>query len=187
MTFCNRVLACDEDDCDKYGFDWLPQWASRKFYDRRFELPVSKDVLFSGQAGKPEYAARTQLLNQILTDTEINTDLRISNVARDLGWDAYVRNLLDHTRILNPVGILKGLNTRTYETIYSGRLLLQQTAGNYRRHEKLLENVSNAIFFQDFNQLKDLIKKSRDYNIVESKFDDHNLFARMKSIGVEIK
>lgn len=187
MTFCNRVLACDEDDCDKYGFDWLPQWASRKFYDRRFELPVSKDVLFSGQAGKPEYAARTQLLNQILTDTEINTDLRISNVARDLGWDAYVRNLLDHTRILNPVGILKGLNTRTYEALYSGRLLLQQTAGNYRRHEKLLETVSNAIFFQDFNQLKDLIKKSRDYNIVESKFDDHNLFARMKSIGVEIK
>jgi hypothetical protein len=187
MTFCNRVLACDEDDCDKYGFDWLPQWASRKFYDRRSELPASNNVLFSGQAGKPEYAVRTQLLNQVLSDTDINIELRISNVSRDLGWDAYVENLLDHTRILNPVGILKGLNTRAYEAIYSGRLLLQQTAGTYRRHEKLLETVSNAIFFQDFNQLKDLIKKSKDYNIVESKFDDHSLFARMKSIGVEIK
>jgi len=187
MTFCNRVLACDEDDCDKYGFDWLPQWASRKFYDRRSEQPISSEVLFSGQAGKPEYATRTQLLNQIAADAEINTDLRISNMSRALGWDAYVGNLLDHTRVLNPVGVLKGLNTRAYEALYSGRLLLQQTVGNYGRHEALLKNVPNALFFQDFDQLKDLMKKSRDYKNSESVFDDHSLFSRMKMVGVEIK
>jgi hypothetical protein len=186
-TFCKRILACDEDDCDKYGFDWLPQWASRNFYDRRLLQPTKNEVLFSGQAGKPEYATRTQLLNQIASDKDINSDLIISNVSRELGWDAYISNLLDHTRILNPVGILKALNTRAYETVYSGRLLLQQKVGNYRRHEKLLSNDSNVVFFENFFQLKDIIIKTRKYDLCEGSYERHSLFARMKSIGVEIK
>ena len=186
-SFCNRILACDEDDCDKYGFDWLPQWASVKFYDRRAEKPITSDVLFSGQAGKPEYKIRTDLLNMFTQDAEIANELRISNISRDMGWDSYVGNFLDHSRVLNPVGILKGLNTRAYETIYSGRLLLQQTVGNYRRHEKLLDGVSNVLFFENFSDLKSMIIKSRDYAVSEGSFDDHNLFSRMRSIGVEIK
>jgi hypothetical protein len=186
-TFCNRILACDEDDCDKYGLDWLPQWASRKFYDKRDTLPGTTDVLFSGQAGKPEYAIRTQLLDEISKDPEVSGELRISNISRDLGWEAYVDNLLDHTRVLNPVGILKGLNTRAYETIYSGRLLLQQTVGKYKRHEKLLEGAGNVVFFENFSQLKDSIVKTRDYGLCEGSFESQSLFARMRSIGVEIK
>ena len=186
-TFCKRVLACDEDDCDKYGLDWLPQWASRKFNDRKSEPPASRDVLFSGQAGKPEYAVRTQLLNEISRDESVSLDLRISNVSRDLGWDTYVSNLLDHTRVLNPVGILKGLNTRAYETIYSGRLLLQQTLGRYNRHQRMLENVPNVRFFENFSQLRDMIIESRDYAVTDGSFEEHSLFARMKSIGVDIK
>jgi len=186
-TFCNRVLACDEDDCDKYRLDWLPQWASRKFYDKRNILPATTDVLFSGQAGKPEYAIRTQLLDEISKDNEVRIDLRISNISRELGWDSYVDNLLDHTRVLNPVGILKGLNTRAYETVYSGRLLFQQTVGSYKRHEKLLENVPNVRFFENFSQLKDMIVSSRDFSVKEGVFEEHSLFARMRSIGVEIK
>jgi hypothetical protein len=186
-TFCNRVLACDEDDCDKYGFDWLPQWASRKFYDKRSTLPTKAGVLFSGQAGKPEYAARTQLLNEISRDPDISGDLRISNVSRSLCWDSYVDNLLDYTRILNPVGVFKGLNTRAYEAIYSGRLLFQHTVGKYKRHEKLLEGAKNVIFFENSSQLKDSIVKTRDCALCEGSFESQSLFARMRSIGVEIK
>lgn len=186
-TFCKRILACDEDDCDKYRLDWLPQWASRKFYDRRAENPITSDVLFSGQAGKPEYRVRTELLNKISQDSEISRDLRISNISRDLGWDAYVSNLLGHTRVLNPVGILKGLNTRAYEAVYSGRLLFQQTVGKYKRHEKILENSSNVIFFENFSELKSAIISSREYKIADSSFEEHSLFSRMKSIGIDIK
>jgi hypothetical protein len=186
-TFCSRILACDEDDCDKYRFDWLPQWASSKFYDRREKTPRTNEVLFSGQAGLPEYKTRNELLEQITLDPDISGDLRISNISRDLGWDAYVENLLGHTRVLNPVGILKGLNTRAYETIYSGRLLFQQTVGKYRRHEDLLKGENCVVFFENFSQLKDRIVKSRGYHVSQGNFADHSLFARMKSLGVMIK
>ena len=186
-TFCNRILACDEDDCDKYGFDWLPQWASCKFHERKGVLPESSSVLFSGQAGKPEYKIRTDLLNEIIADTDVRNDLKISNVSRDLGWDSYVENLLSHTRVLNPVGILKGLNTRAYETVYSGRLLLQQTVGSYKRHERLLAGVPNVVFFENFSQLKNSIVMSREYSLCDGSFEDHSLFSRMRSIGVEIR
>lgn len=182
-TFCNRILACDEDDCDKYNLDWLPQWASRKFYDRRLVAPTRNEMLFSGQAGKPEYRVRTELLNDITSDAEVNEDLRISNISRDLGWEAYVDNLLSHTRVLNPVGILKGLNTRAYESLYSGRLLLQQTAGRYKRHEKLLESCDSVVFFENFSQLKDKILTSRNYAVGSGVFTGHSLHDRMKLIG----
>lgn len=186
-TFCNRILACDEDDCDKYGFDWLPQWASRKFFDSKNIEATRSEILFSGQAGKPEYKIRTELLNEILSDSDIKGDLRITNISRDLGWDNYVNNLLCHKRILNPVGILKGLNTRAYESIYSGRFLLQQTFGTYKRHEKLLENIENVFFFENFSQLRDRIVSSREIKVGNGIFLGHSLFDRMASIGVEIK
>jgi len=186
-TFCSRILACDEDDCDKYGFDWLPQWASCKFSEKKNIQPTNSGVLFSGQAGLPEYATRTALLNEILRDPEISGDLRISNVSRDLGWENYVDNLLSHTRILNPLGVLKGLNTRAYESIYSGRFLMQQTAGKYKRHQKMLEDVGNISFFENFSEVKEIFLKSRNCATNGGDFENHSLYSRMKSIGIVIK
>lgn len=188
-TFAKRIFASDESDCDKYNFEWLPQWASNHFYNKRHIKPINNSALFSGQSDKPEYAIRTQLLNSVKSDIEIANDLYISNRLRQFNWDNYVSNLLNHSRILNPIGTLMALNTRAYETIYSGRLLLQQTIGQYKRHEELLKNVPNVIFFENFNQLKQNLIKTRNFEIVdiETNFDDHSLIARMKSIGINIK
>ena len=187
QTFCNRILACDEDDCDKYGFDWLPQWASRKFFDIKNTTAHNSKIIFSGQAGKPEYKLRTDLLNNIASDQDIRDDLVISNLTRNLDWDSYVKNLINYSRVLNPVGILKGFNTRSYEVIYSGGLLLQQTIGTYKRHEKIFEEIENVFFFENFLQLKDKIVSSREFKKKDGLLLGHSLFDRMKLIGVEIK
>ena len=186
-TFCKRFLACDEDDCDKYGFDWLPQWASCKFHSKKNVLPTTTAALFSGQAAKPEYAVRTALLKEIVEDPELSGDLRITNLSRDLGWEAYVDNLLMHSRVLNPVGVLKALNTRAYESIYSGRLLLQQTVGEYNRHQSLLAETENVMFFENFSQLKELLVDTRSSSITHGSFEHHSIYARMRSIGVDVK
>jgi hypothetical protein len=186
-TFCKRLLACDEDDCDKYGIDWLPQWASCNFYERRFEQPSSEKILFSGQAGKPEYFARNVLLNSIYEDEILRERTSFTNFDRNLTWDSYVENLLKHHTVLNPVGVLKALNTRAFETVYSGRLLLQHTVGQYRRHENLLKDTENVFFFQDFSQLKEKVLSLEKVSLTSGNFSSHSLQARMKSIGVEIK
>lgn len=187
-TFCKRILACDEDDCDKYGLDWLPQWASPRFFHEKTPLPHSEKFLFSGQAGKPEYQMRNKLLEEINSDPVIGKDLIVSNVSRDLGWDKYIINLMEHRNILNPVGILRGLNTRAYETLYSGRVLLQHSAGEYKRHEKLLKDNTGALFFRDVSMLKEHLKNvlKVETNSILS-YTENSIFVRMKSIGIEIK
>lgn len=186
--FCDRILACDEDDCDKYGFDWLPQWASCVFYEKKTPPPNTGKFLFSGQAGKPEYRIRNELLNAILKDTTLKDHIVITNTSRSLGWDKYVQNLMSYPAVVNPFGVLKALNTRAYETLYSGRLLLQHKVGNYRRHEKMLKDVRHIIFFQNLQELKDAVK---NINVVKNSSNDfytsHSLYARMKNIGVNIK
>lgn len=186
--FCKRVLACDEDDCDTYGFDWLPQWASRKFYDQRATPVTSNSILFSGQAGGPEYHTRNLLLRSVLEDPHLSHRVEITNTRRSLDWDGYVENLLSHPTVLNPVGILRGLNTRAYEALYSGRALLQHTDGHYRRHEKMLESYSGVRFFRDIEGLREAVKSVAT---IESQADqaytNHSLYARMKSIGVDIR
>jgi len=185
--FCKRILACDEDDCDKYGLDWLPQWASNKFYENRMIKPTSNKILFSGQAGGPEYHARNVLLSSISNDLDISSSIEITNTKRNLSWNDYTKNLLNYNSVLNPIGILRALNTRAYETMYSGRVLLQQKFGSYARHEKLLED-SNVIFFESFEDLKKIILKS-DYSNCnpDLSYTNHSLYARMKSIGIDIK
>jgi hypothetical protein len=186
--FCKRVLACDEDDCDKYSLDWLPQWASKKFYDKKDVVPQDERILFSGQAGGPEYHTRNELLKSILSDPETKERLAITNVKRNLDWNQYVDNFLRHKVVLNPVGIVKALNTRAYEAIYSNRLLLQHTAGNYKRHQDLLKDCPSIFFFQDYEDLKkkigliDKLSPSSDHS-----YTNHSLYARMKSVGVDIK
>ena len=186
MTFCNRVLACDEDDCDKYGFDWLPQWASKRFYDQCDTPPTEEKILFSGQAGGPEYYARNELLRLIKEDSSLSNLVDVTNTKRSLTWDEYTDNLLKYQKVLNPVGILRGLNTRAFETLYSGRLLLQQTAGQYVRHENLLKHVSNIIFFKNFDELQAIVRESKNIVPDKSLYTQHSIYARMKSIGVDI-
>jgi len=188
-NFCKRTFACDEDDCDKYGFEWLPQWASRNFYDlRNSHEAISDKILFSGQAGIPEYQMRNILLSNIMTNDEMREKISITNTKRSFSWNDYIKNFLSHKTILNPVGILKGLNTRAYEALYSGRILLQHTAGIYSRHEKMLKDNPGVIFFKDHLELDDAIAEAENRSPnPELSFEEHSLFARMKSIGVSIK
>lgn len=185
--FVDQIYVCDEDDAQVYG-DWLPQWASRKFYDMKDMNVENSKYLFSGQAGKPEYQLRTQLLNNIFSDVYLKDHFQITNFSRDLGWDDYCRNFLSFSGVLNPIGILRGFNTRTYEVMYSGRTLLQQTAGKYSRHEKLLEGHPNAVLFETLDELK-----SKITNIGNTSpnpdlfFQANNIYSRFKNIGIEIK
>ena len=186
--FCKRILACDEDDCDRYGFDWLPQWASNKFYHLRNTLPKSDKVLFSGQAGGPEYQIRNMLLKSISEDTDLSSVVEVTNTKRVLDWEGYIDNFLRYQTILNPVGILRGLNTRSYEALTSGRLLLQHTAGSYKRHEELLRDCPSVIFFRDLVDLKRAINLRGELkSSADVSYTNHSLYARMKSIGVDVK
>ncbi len=187
-NFVDQVYVCDEDDALVYG-DWLPQWASRKFYDMKDIRPnIQNKYLFSGQAGKPEYGIRTQFLNAIFLDEQLKDHFQITNFSRKLSWENYCRNLLNYEGVFNPVGILRGFNTRTYEVMYSGRKLLQQTFGRYSNHEKLLEGHDNVILFETFDEMKTKILESGDVSSNADKFFmDNNIYARFKSIGVEIK
>lgn len=187
-NFCNRILACDEDDCDKYGFDWLPQWASKRFYEKREIISTSDKILFSGQAGGSEYHIRNSLLREILNDENLSKIVEVTNTKRTFSWEDYINNLIQYQTILNPMGILRALNTRAYETLISGRHLLQHTVGEYKRHEKMLKECPSIFFFRDFNDLKGFIKdKGRLRESSEVSYTNHSLYARMKSIGVDIK
>lgn len=186
--FCKRILACDEDDCDKYGFDWLPQWASKRFYEKRDTSSISKKILFSGQAGGPEYHTRNILLKEITENTELSRLVEITNTKRSLNWDDYVDNLLKYETVLNPVGILRGLNTRAYEALYANKILLQHTVGQYRRHEELLKDNPSVIFFNNTSSLIDAINNMKNKRPSgEESYTNHSLYARMHSIGVNIK
>tara|TARA_B100000282_G_C31726049_1_gene488518 strand:- start:806 stop:1660 length:855 start_codon:yes stop_codon:yes gene_type:complete len=186
--FIDQIYVCDEDDANIYG-DWLPQWASRNFYDMRKDVTVTKrKALFSGQAGKPEYSIRTKLLNDIFLDNTLKNEFEITNFSRDLTWSDYCSNFLSYESVLNPVGILRGFNTRTYEVLYAGRNLLQQTVGKYDRHEALLAECSNVILFENITELKHKLQ-NQDLGAGNPDlfFEKNNLYARFKSIGVQIK
>ena len=185
--FADKIYACDEDDCDKYGYEWFPQWASCEFFRRR-AAPVSNNkILFSGQAGKPEYAYRNHFVNQVLQDTDLSGALKLTNTSRTLSWEEYIENLLRYSAILNPVGILKGFNTRTYEVLYSGRILLQHTYGDYRRHFEMIEGCQNIIHFPDIDTLKKKLLNV-DLSTVDTTdfFENNNLFARFADKGIDL-
>ena len=186
-TFVDQIFVCDEDDANIYG-DWLPQWASPKFYEMR-KLPIKYNkFLFSGQAGKPEYTIRTKLLNDIFLDNEMKSLFTITNFTRELSWNDYCNNFLSFYGILNPLGVLRGFNTRSYEVLYSGRILLQQTFGKYTRHENLINDCNNIILFENFNDLKiKILSKNCKTENSDIFFEKNNIYARFKSIGVNIK
>ena len=183
--FVDQIYVCDEDDAKVYG-DWLPQWGSRVFYDRRSATVTNNKMLFSGQAGKPEYAERTKLLNEICLDEDLKSIIQITNFSRDYSWDIYCNNLLSYSAILNPVGILRGFNTRTYEVLYSGRILLQQTFGYYERHFDLIKDCPNVVTFQALPELKQKLVDLKSCDSTDF-FEKNNIYARFKSIGVDLK
>ena len=193
QLFADEILACDEDDCDKMGFKWLPQWASNQFFELRSQEPNNhSDILFSGQAGKPEYQARNNLLAACQSSSFLKDRLKITNIDRSLTWSQYIQNLLNYNVIINPVGVLKALNTRAYEGLYSGRWVLQHQIGKYERHLDLLKNDANIVFFQDYNDLLKKIEMIDTLNPVTEEeirksYEKHNLHARMKSLGIELK
>lgn len=183
--FVDQIYVCDEDDALVYG-DWLPQWGSRIFYDRRQTNITNNKILFSGQAGKPEYAERTRLLNEMMLDQEFKEIVQITNFTREYSWELYCSNLLSYSAILNPVGILRGFNTRTYEVLYSGRILLQQKFGEYQKHSAILESFPNAISFQTLDELKSKLPHVQPGD-ADLFFERNNIYSRFKSIGVELK
>ena len=183
--FADEIYACDEDDCDKYGYKWFPQWGSCKFFEQRSIQPSKKEILFSGQAGKPEYQARNEMLQFLLNHPDYAKRLHITNVQRQLTWEDYIDNLLSYEIILNPVGLLKAFNTRAYEVMYSGRILLQHTYGKYNRHAELLQEHDNGIMFSTFEELQ--AANLNASNNAEAFFLQNNIYARFKKIGVEIK
>lgn len=186
--FADQIFVCDEDDCEKYGFDWFPQWGSCKFFEKKQNVPEINKILFSGQAGIPEYAYRNEFVNQILQDKDLANSLNVTNTSRTLSWDQYIDNLLNHTAILNPVGILKGFNTRAYEVMYSGRMLLQHTYGNYKNHFNMIKDCKNVVHFSDVKGLKKQLS-NLDLSVKDSSgfYNKNNIYARFKSIGVDLK
>lgn len=181
--FADKIMACDEDDCDKYGYQWLPQWASRRFYDLRNHLHTNEGILFSGQASKIEYNPRTELLNKMIQDPYMTNMIKVTNVSRNFSWDQYINNFLSYKVILNPVGVVKALNTRAYESLYSGRILLQQTSGKYKRHQEMLEGIEHIKFFQTFDELKHIVINidsiSQNPDLA---FSQNSLFRRIEAI-----
>ena len=98
----------------------------------------------------------------------------MTNHTRNLSWDDYCKNLLSHSAVLNPVGILKGFNTRAYEVLYSGRMLLQHTYGTYPRHLKLVQDCQNVIMFDSIESLKSQL--GNVVNVDPTKFYNDNNF-----------
>ena len=186
--FTDKIYCCDEADHHKYKYTWLPQWASPLFYENRNAEIAHNKILFSGQAGKKEYVFRNDLISKLFHDEDLKEKLIITNLSRSFSWEDYLRNFLSFSCILNPVGTMQALNTRAYETIYSGRLLLQQTLGRYEKHEDLLSEYENIIFFYKFEDLKEKLLDLDLTKVYENDaYTKNNIFARFKSIGIEIK
>jgi len=187
--FADEIFSCHEPDADNYGFRWLPQWASPKFFEQKhYHTSQGDKILFSGQAGKPEYKIRNDLLVAMQSSDGFKDRLVISNVNRNLSWYDYIANMLSYEFILNPYGILNAFNTRAYEVLYSGRVLLQQTPCEYRRHFELLNGHDNVITFKDFAELEEKLKTFEPKNVLPDIFyADNNIYSRFKSIGIDIE
>lgn len=186
QQFADKFFASDEQDCRKYGIDWLPQWASNKFYINKDVLPVEKKIVFSGQAGLIGYEKRDKLLADIINDKDLNEFFYISNDKRTKTWDDYISSFLSHKIILAPFGNLKAFNTRTYEALTSGRVVLQQIDEEYKWHIESLEKFKNIIFFNTFEDLKKILlntnfdeKFEKDPKI---QFQKNNFFERINRI-----
>ena len=186
QQFTDKFFASDEQDCRKYGINWLPQWSSNKFYDNKNIIPKEEKIVFSGQAGLLGYEKRDELLDKITNDKDLIKYFYISNTKRTKTWDDYISNFLNHKVILAPFGNLKAFNTRTYEALISGRVLLQQVDDEYRWHVQSLEKFKNVIFFKDYEELKKILLTTNFDEKFDSdpklQYEENNFFERMSRI-----
>lgn len=192
-TFVTKFFCSDEQDARKYNIEWLPQWASPMFYQKKQDiLPTKEDkFLFSGQAFKPEYKIRTDLLMALEQDEELSKKLVVSNTSRSYGWDGYIANLLDYNAVLNPIGVLRACNTRAFEVLTSGRLLLQQVDEEFIWHKELLSPYKNVVMFTDFTDLKQQlssidVSEKLDMNN-DKMYHENSIYARFEKLGLKIK
>ena len=191
QQFTDEFVASDEQDCRKYGMFWLPQWASNRFYNQREQPATEKRILFSGQAGFVGYGKRDELLKQVSADKDQSAQFYFSNTIRKFGWDEYIHNFLNHEIILAPFGNLKAFNTRTFEALTSGRLLLQQVDDEYKWHIALVEQFPNVKFFTTFEDLKkilsnELMEPCHRERQGTDQYNQNNLFERFRRIGIEL-
>lgn len=181
--FTDEFYSSDEQDCRKYGIKWLPQWASRKFFDQKSHVPKQDKITFSGQAGSIGYEKRDDLLMKITNDLEIKDYFYSSNTSRTRSWDDYIINFLNHKFILAPFGNFKGFNTRTYEALTSGRVLLQQIDQEYKWHMESISRFKNVVFFETFEELKNVILNTdlneKFDNNPDKQFEENSLFSRL--------
>jgi hypothetical protein len=191
QRFTDKFCASDEEDCRKYNIFWLPQWASRYFYDRHASVDRTEDkLLFSGQAGVIGYERRGALLRQILGDVDLKDKFYLCNTTRKFSWPEYVDNLLKHKVILAPFGNLVAYNTRTFEALTSGRWLLQQVDDRYKWHMELTKPYKNVSHFTTFEELKNIllnedVEAHQDYDPTPQ-FNNNSLMERLKRIGFDI-
>jgi hypothetical protein len=188
--FADELWATDERDCDKYNISWLPQWSSPRFFERRARPIETEKILFSGQAGNPEYHHRNTLLTQIFEDPDMSNRFEVTNTDRSMSWNDYIDNFLKYPVILNPMGVLKGCNTRTYETLISGRVLLQQEDQiGYQRHRELLQRHPNVLFFKTYDDLKEIVLGVDLLTLVQTEtteqYEENNLFSRISMMRGE--
>lgn len=186
QQFTDEFVASDEQDCRKYGITFFPQWASRRFYDQRQQIPTETKIVFSGQAGVIGYEKRDKLLTALSSKPEFY----VSNHTRKLSWDEYIDNFLRHKNILAPFGNLKAFNTRTFEAIISGRLLLQQVDDEYKWHVEKF-SYPNVFFFETLQDLEGIVESDdfRDYSIpndIEEIYKTNTPYSRFKEIGIEL-
>ena len=90
------------------------------------------------------------------------------------------------------MGILRGCNTRTYEALISGRVLLQQEDEiGYQRHQRQLLSHPNIFFFKTYEELKEIILGTDLINLVQmdtsKQYEENNIFRRFETMGVNIK
>lgn len=187
QKFTNSFFVSDEQDARKYNLKWLPQWASKKFYDLRNNPTTENRIVFSGQAQGTGYNVRDKLIHDLCSDPDVQNRFYVANKKRSKSWDDYVENFLNHKYILAPMGNFKGFNTRTYEALTSGRVLLQHVDDEFKWHINSLEKYKNVIFFRDFQDLKhQIIEKDLDSYLdldPHRQYKENNLQSRLKLIS----
>jgi hypothetical protein len=66
-------------------------------------------------------------------------------------------------------------------------MLFQHKIGEYTRHESMLSGYENAVFFENLEELREKLENIKLIEDTSNIFMKNNIFARMKSIGVDLK
>jgi hypothetical protein len=182
--FANRIFVSDEEDATTLNRSWLPQWPSPLFYINRDKIRPIKKILFTGQAGSVGYEKRDALLRTIVSDNSLSNYVNIISTSRTLTWTDYVKLLLSHHAVLCPAGNIAAFNTRTYETITSGRIAIQQVAYPLARHQISIVNKESIEYFVESTNLKTTFENALDRNYEDptETYMMNNLYSRVSLV-----